>query len=245
MKETRISLNTNTLLAAYQSDSIVRDRLNERGLYINNNENVSLSFYITKEILAASEYHDFTELAINLTEDDSIVLLIDSPGGYLSGAQMIITALNSSVAQSTAVIIDEAASAATIIALACDELLMREHSSFMIHNVSFGSYGKGHELKSHVNFSLAQSKKLLETTYKYFLTPEEIEEVLRGEDKYFDAEETMLRWSYVMEAREAEMQLAEAEHIAEHIEQLKANLAMLEDKLPKPEVMKKVSRKKA
>lgn len=235
MKKDYDMSNCDSLLEAYQSDSSVRERLNELGLFITTDKNISVSFYITKEILSASEYHDFTELSLHLSENDSITLLIDSPGGYLSGAQMIVMALNSTKAYTTAVVINEAASAATIIALSCDALIMREHSSFMIHNVSFGSYGKGHEIKSHVDFSLSQSKKLLEATYEYFLTPEEIEEVLKGDDKYFDDEETDLRWSYVIEAREKDIQTAKAEGIANHIKALKDSIANLEKQLTEPE----------
>jgi len=233
----------NNLIEAYQQDPAIRDRLNSKGLYLNFNETTSLTFYMTKEVLDGGEYHDFVELAMALTSNDTITILGDSPGGYLSGALMIITALNSTEAQSTCVVTDQAASAMTIIALACDDLIMTEHSHFMIHAVAFGSGGKLHEIASHTEFTIRKSKDLLNKVYENFLTPDEIEQVIAGRDFYFDADETMLRWSYVVDARESKIKALEAEYIKEQIEQLKSNLEMLQDRLPKEEVKPKRAKK--
>jgi ATP-dependent protease ClpP protease subunit len=211
---------------------MVRERLNSKGLYLNVKDNISLTYYLTSEILDSSEYHDFVELAINLSSEDSITLLIDSPGGYLSGAQMIITGLNSSEAQSMAVVIDMAASAATIIALACDDIMMTEYSHFMIHAVAFGSGGKLHEVASHTEFTLRKSKELIASVYKDFLTPDEIQQVIDGKDMYFDDEETMLRWSYVIDYREAEIAKTQQEHLEAHIGSLEKQLEAMKSQLP-------------
>jgi ATP-dependent protease ClpP protease subunit len=225
-------MSTN-LLEAYKSDDSIRDRMNKQGIYVTFADNTSMSFYLTSEVEDASAYHDFVELSVLLQDDDNLNVLIDSPGGYLSGANMIITGLNSTKARTTAIVTDMAASAATIIALACDELVMTEYSHFMIHAVAFGSGGKLHEVASHTEFTIKKSRDLITNVYKDFLTPEEIQQVIDGKDIYLDEDDTMLRWEMVLEARNATIAEREAEHIKEHIEMLKANLAMLEGKLPK------------
>jgi len=238
-------LMTANLLEAYQNDPMVRDRLNQKGLYVNVADNASLTYYLTSNIEDSSEYHDFVEMAICLGQNDTLTLLIDNDGGYLSGAQMIITGLNSTEAETTAVITGGAASAATIIALACDNLVMTEHSYFMIHSVSFGSGGKLHEIASHTEFTIRKSKDLISKIYESFLSPEEIQSVIDGKDFYFDDEETMTRWASVQESRELQIKEAEAEHLKEHIEYLRANLESLEAQLPKEPKPETKTRKKS
>lgn len=234
------------LLVAYQNDPVVRERLNAKGIYVNFDDNVSVTYYLTDEIHDSPEYHDFVEIAMVLESSDSIILMVDNGGGYVSGAQMLITAINNTEASTTAVITNIAASAATIISLACDDIVMMEHSYFMVHAVSFGSVGKLHEIAAHTEFAIERSKVFIQSVYEHFLTPEEIEAVIAGKDMYFSAEETMIRWGYVQDAREAKIKEFETERIKEHIEHLEANLKMLQDKLPKPEekpIKKKVVKK--
>jgi len=224
--------DVNNTLEAYHTDAMVRERCNNKGLYVIFGETITVNYYLTEGIESSSEYHEYMEIALALTDNDNINFIIDNGGGYLSGAQMIITGINSTAAVCTAIITDTAASAATIIALNCDEIIMTDHSMFMVHSVSFGSGGKMHEAKASVEFILKQSRKLIEETYKYFLSNDEIEEVIKGGDLYFDADETMARWSLVKEQREKLVDEAEAEHLADHVEYLEKQLTILKSKLP-------------
>lgn len=237
-------MEASNLLEAYRTDMATRDRCNAKGIYITyGDSSTSLTLYLTEAIEGSTQYIEFTELAVSLSSNDTIVVVIDSPGGYLSGAQMIITGLHSTEAATTAVVTDQAASAATIIALACDDLMMREHSSFMCHAAAWGQGGKYHEIASATEHNLKQVRKMLEQTYKYFMSEEEIERMLRGEDFYFDDEETMLRWSYVEEAREIEVKKHETALLEEQIAILEGQLESMRSFLPKEEKAKPKRRK--
>lgn len=67
-------------------------------------------------------------------EADTINLRINSPGGDVFAAQAISTALKQHPAQVIAHIDGIAASAATAIACACDQVVMAEGAMYMIHN---------------------------------------------------------------------------------------------------------------
>lgn len=233
-----------TITEAYRSDPMIRERLNEKGLYINFGEEVTLTMYLTKHIEDSDYYQEFSEICATLKPDDTIVLMIDSPGGYLSGAQMISRAMANCPAYSVAIVIDMAASAATIIALQCDELRMEPFSHFMLHSVSFGSGGKLNEVQAHTEFSIKQSKHYLETVYMDFLTPEEITDVIRGTDIYLTADETMDRFQNIQERRMAEHLKYEQDHIKAHMEGLKTQLHQLQARLPEePKVKPKAKPK--
>lgn len=236
------------LLEAYRVDPVVRERCNEKSLYVNFNEqDVTLTMYLTDQIEDSPQYHEFSEMAATLTPEDTVVLFIDSPGGYLSGAQLITRTLNNCPAYSIGIVTDMAASAATIISLACDEIRMEPFSYFMIHAVSFGAGGKLHEIQANVEFTIKQSKKFLEATYKDFLTDDEIVDVIKGTDIYLTADEVMERFERIQERRTMASLEQQQEHIKEHIQGLEAQLNQMKSMVKpedKPKAAKKVTKAK-
>jgi len=237
--------NIPNLLEAYRSDPMIRERCNEKGLYLNFQESsVGVTLYMTDEVHDSSYYHEFSEVCASLTADDSLVIFIDNGGGYLSGAQFITRIIENSLAYTYAIVTDMAASAATIIALSVDELIMNPHSYFMIHAISFGSGGKLNEVQAHSEFTIKQSKIYLEVIYKDFLTEEEIIDVIKGTDIYLTAEEVTERFQNIQNKREAEFREAETEHIKDHIEQLKESLKQLEARLPEEPKLKSKAKAK-
>lgn len=77
---------------------------------------------------------------------DTIYLNINSDGGDLYTALSIVNAIKRCKGKTVAVC-DSAASAATIITLACDEVHITPLTEFMIHSVTSGSYGNSKENK--------------------------------------------------------------------------------------------------
>ncbi len=76
---------------------------------------------------------------------DVVNLRIDSPGGDVFAAQAISTAIKQLGAKVIAHIDGLAASAATIIACACDEVVMADGAMYMIHNGWTVAYGNRHD----------------------------------------------------------------------------------------------------
>ena len=59
----------------------------------------------------------------------------------------------------------------------------------MVHTSSSMYGGKEHEQQSYVTFSRKKIHKMVRDRYSGFLTEKEIENVLNGQDYYFDSEE--------------------------------------------------------
>lgn len=70
------------------------------------------------------------------TDNSDVVVEIDSPGGLVTAGSSIATLLKDYPGTVTAKIIGQAASAATVVALSADKILMAPTATFMIHRVS-------------------------------------------------------------------------------------------------------------
>lgn len=73
---------------------------------------------------------------------------INSPGGDVFEGRAIMAALGRFKGKTVAIIDSLAASAATSIALACNEVVMLEGALFMIHNASSGVWGDKTDMRS-------------------------------------------------------------------------------------------------
>jgi ATP-dependent protease ClpP protease subunit len=114
----------------------------------------------------------------------------------IDSAVMIIDAIRASKAKVTAYLSGTVASAGTIIALACDNVVIADHTSFMIHNYSGGLAGKGHEMKARQLFIDTSLNKAFASFYNGFLTEAEMTEVINGKDMWMGKDEVVERWNY-------------------------------------------------
>lgn len=138
------------------------------------------------------------------SELDTIILDICSDGGMLDTAMLFNRALRSTAAHTIAIIGPSAASAASVFALSCQERILDETSSLMAHTSSYRIGGKDTDILEHANFSRKQLRSLYESVYSGFLTPEEIEDVIKGTPFYFDAEQLEERLNKLSEFRQAQ-----------------------------------------
>jgi len=93
---------------------------------------------------------DFTRELLNV-ETANVDLHINSPGGDVFEARAIQSAIAQSDKHFTTYIDSLAASAATTIAIACDNVYMSENAFFMIHNAWTIMAGNANELEKEVN----------------------------------------------------------------------------------------------
>ena len=154
----------------------------------------TLDAYITSDIGLPIDYNELTYRIKNAPSDYTINLHINTPGGVIDGALFIIDAINKTPAAVTAFLTGTVASAGTIIALACDNVVASAHLSFMIHNYSGGMSGKGHEMKAHQEFVDKNLNNAFTDYYGGFLTIQEIENVIDGKDLWLGKEEVDRRW---------------------------------------------------
>lgn len=152
--------------------------------------------YITDGIDDPSNYNELCHILRTAHKGDTITLHINTPGGMIDSAFMIIDAIKSSKAKVTAKLSGTVASAGTIITMACDNIEIANHTGFMIHNYSGGLSGKGHEMKARQEFIDDSLNDAFVDFYKGFLTEVEMKSVIDGKDLWMGKDEVMERWNY-------------------------------------------------
>jgi ATP-dependent protease ClpP protease subunit len=120
---------------------------------------------------------------------DTFNLVINSGGGSAASCGAIVEAIQGTEATVRAVLLGDCHSAASIIALNCDEVIVSDSATMLVHTASFGTAGNTHLVKSYVDFSAKVINKLLDKTYSGFLTPEEMDGVKKGQEVWLDSEE--------------------------------------------------------
>lgn len=169
-----------------------------------------LTVPIDEPIRESRYYRQVVSGISELDEGDEIHFKIASPGGLLTGLETLLSSVKQSPATSVAFIDGECHSAASILALNCDAVAVSEYASMLCHFVSFGVAGPSNHIQKHSDHVRKTSEKLFRSTYKYFLTEEEITKCV--EDDYqlwLDAEQIMQRFEHRIKMLEEEAQSEE------------------------------------
>ena len=146
-------------------------------------------YYLVDDIGEASDYIELCDVLRSASPNDEILIRINSGGGSLATANMIVNSIRESQAHVHGFIESTCASAATLIYLSCHSYSLSEDADMMVHTSSSMYGGKEHEQHSYVTFSRKKIHKMVRDRYAGFLTEKEIENVLNGQDYYFDSEE--------------------------------------------------------
>jgi ATP-dependent protease ClpP protease subunit len=152
--------------------------------------------YILDGINEPAVYNELCHMLRTAERGDTFTLHINTPGGMVDSAFMLVDAIKSSKAKVTGYLTGTVASAGTIITMACDNLIVADHTSFMIHNYSGGAHGKGHEMKARQEFMDASLNSAFKSFYTGFLTDIEMQDVIDGKDMWMGKDEVLTRWSY-------------------------------------------------
>jgi ATP-dependent protease ClpP protease subunit len=157
-------------------------------VFIKNSSARDITINIFGPIEDPARYAKELDTLRNATEEDQVRMFICSPGGWMDTASLFINAM----AECRAPIlceIDNAASAATMIALSATAWKLTPRSIFMVHNCTYGTYGKDSDVYAEVVFSRQHHRVVMKEIYDGFLTDEEIEHILEGKEYYFSGEE--------------------------------------------------------
>ncbi len=103
----------------------------------------------------------FIEELANVPKENDILLRINSPGGSVIDGLAIYDALRRTPQKVITRIEGLAASIASIIAMAGDEIIMSENSLFMIHNVWGGETGDSKDMRKAADLMDKMSSKLV------------------------------------------------------------------------------------
>lgn len=149
----------------------------------------STDVYISDEIGSPDTYNELCYKLKAAKKDEKFTLHLNTPGGYIDSALMIRDAIKHSKAEVSARLTGSVASAGTIIALSCKDVIVADHTAFMIHNYSSGTSGKGHEMKAYQQFVDKNLNLAFKEFYKGFLTEKEMEEIIEGKDLWLNKSE--------------------------------------------------------
>lgn len=151
--------------------------------------------YLTTDITMPDMYNELCYRISSADKDETIKLIINTPGGVIDSAFMIIDAIKNSEARVVAHLTGTVASAGTLIAMACDDITVSNHLAFMAHNYSGGISGKGHEMKARQEFNDKSLNKAFKFFYAGFYNEDEMEEIIDGKDSWISSEEVLERWA--------------------------------------------------
>jgi len=151
------------------------------------------SFYLSGQILSPDHYTDWFQAMRLASSTDIIKIHINSQGGEAPTAIQFRRVISEVEAPVIISVEGDCMSAATMILMAADKIEISPHSSFMFHNYSGVSVGKGGEMYDSISHERKWSENLLKDIYKDFLTEAEIHAILENKDLWMETDEVLKR----------------------------------------------------
>lgn len=198
------------------------------------------SFYLSGEITEPENYIDWFEKIRTAGSNDVIRIHINSRGGDLMTAIQFMQVMAETEAHIIASVEGACMSAATLIFLCADSYEVHEHSMFMFHNYSGGSFGKGGEMYDELSYMKKWSDNFFGKTYKDFLTKEEIDTMFLGKDIYMTGVEVAERLDLLSKDTDSETEVEKEPTSEPSNAPTEASLNEVKDS---PSVQKKTARK--
>jgi ATP-dependent protease ClpP protease subunit len=165
---------------------LIEDILNDSQIQKIQEINNTYIFNIDEDVNEPSYYRSMYHILLTATEKDTIILNLNTDGGYMYTALQLVDHLQKTEAHTIARVYN-AYSAGSIIMLSCREVILNEFSTAMIHAPSGGYSGKHQEMKSFGKFSSKHWENVYRKSYAGFLTEKEMEEVLNGADIWLES----------------------------------------------------------
>lgn len=162
--------------------------------------------HFSQEFDHPSYYDEVVSLLLGAEESDNVIFVINNFGGRVDSLNSVLNSLSVTKATVTGFLVGQACSCASVLFLACHNWMVGDNTTLMIHEQSFFIGGKASETKKQYDHYQAQNNRFIREVYKDFLTPEEIESCLRGEDYYFEDFEIRERLSLREQKRMEEAQ---------------------------------------
>lgn len=177
--------------------------------------------YLNQAVEEPRHYSKLIDLFRNASSQDSINVFLNTPGGVLHTGVQLIGAMKDCQARVTTVLDGTAQSLGPLILFAGHDIVINDNAMIMFHNYSGHSFGKGNETREAQRAYDKMYLNLLETHARPFLSDEEIQRVINGEDMYFVGEEIQPRIEAVVKLRR--------EELAEAVKKAGFNLMFTED----------------
>lgn len=153
---------------------------------------ITYHFYIHGEIGESEEYVDLLDTLYNASQNDTIILHLNTVGGYLNTAVEIIHAMCSTEATIITSADGLVASAGSLIFFAGQHFIVGEFCEVMLHDGSGGAMGKINENLKSALFTSNRLSNIYHKVYGRFFSEEDVDSILNGTDVYLDAAEVNL-----------------------------------------------------
>lgn len=170
-----------------------------------------IEVYFDRPIESPEEHRDEIHAIRSAGPDDTVILYINTPGGWLTTTQAIINAMAITQAEIIAVLEGQIASAGTLIACAAPNIQVMPHTQFMVHSAYEGVGGILRNNAAYAAFSKEQTERFMRDIYRDFLTDEELERVFDGREIWFNDDELLARFKQRATKRNAEVAANEDE----------------------------------
>lgn len=168
--------------------------------------------YLDEHIQDPDYYRAMLHKMHNLTQNDEVEIIVNTPGGRLDSAISIINAIKMTDANVVGVLDNAAHSAGSLILLSCPNIMVAPNSTMMLHSYSTGIVGKSNEVMANAAFNDTQIKKIMAETYFGFLTEKELGQLFNGTDFWMNSEEIVERLQTRNKALQKIQKKAEQEH---------------------------------
>lgn len=162
-------------------------------------------------------YSDWIDTIRGASPHDTIELHINTGGGNVYTAIELMAAFAETEAHVHVIINGICASAGTMIMTVGDSFEISPWTTFMFHNYSGGTIGKGNEMHSRLEYERKWSTHFMMDVYEGLLTEDEIMMVLDGKDFWLSAEDVGDRLGKMVEYRQEKMAAA-MEEVAKILE---------------------------
>ena len=148
---------------------------------------------IDEPIVQPSYYRMVVNSIDKLGEGDELVYKISSVGGSLDGLEYMLSSTGRTEADTTAVIEGNCHSAASMLALSCNNVIVSPYATMLVHFMSYGTGGKASDVARYVTHIQSVAEELFKDIYEGFLSDDEIEQCIKGVEFWFSADEIVER----------------------------------------------------
>jgi ATP-dependent protease ClpP protease subunit len=176
--------------------------IEEKVFYSSRGERIEI--FLDEEIGPPSLYRtEFLSLS-TATENDEIIIHINTPGGDLDTTTNFIHLMKQCEATITTNLVGNAYSGGSMIFMHGDEMIVHPHGSMMCHNASGGYAGKISDMLAHSIHSVEMLHDLVTDTYQGFLDAKELSDLLEGKEFWMKSQEILERMNKRQEVIEAQ-----------------------------------------
>ena len=180
-------------MTRYNEDEEFEGTASPLGFTVTPNTSHNFRVHINTDIKGPEHYARVFEMLLDAGPEDVVHFLISSPGGRADGLTNLLEGIKLTEAFVVGVIVGDASSAASILALNCHDVVVLDGAQMLCHTARTGFGGKHPDLEAYTAHSKKVTEKLLRSTYEGFLNEEELHSVIKGGELYLDADEIRAR----------------------------------------------------